>query len=173
MAPAGDASSSTELDAETCAALQWPTLLSAIGAFCTSSPGKARALALQPAPNLEAALANNRVVAEMLDLDRLGLAPSARAFPDVSGARERAERGGVASAAELWQVRELLELSAKLRVFARGKRESHPAISQAIDSPSELALLEEDLAHSLDPDGTVADRASPELARARQRVREL
>jgi DNA mismatch repair protein MutS2 len=162
-----------QLDAETCTALEWPMLLSALGSFCSSSSGKARALSLEPVAELEAARDRNRVVSEMLDLDRLGLAPPARAFPDVSEALERAARGGVASAPELWQVRELLELAAKLRVFARGQREGYPALSQAIDSPSELSGLEEDLAHSLEADGTVADRASPELARARKRAREL
>jgi DNA mismatch repair protein MutS2 len=173
-APESDSQASPlELDAETRAALEWPALLAAIGGFCTSSSGKARALALHPAADLETARARNQVVSEMLDLDRLGLAPPARAFPDVTEALGRAERGGMASAAELWQVRELLELSAKLRVFARGQRESHPALSLAVDSPSELDGLAEDLTHSLDPDGTVADRASPELARARKRAREL
>lgn len=166
-------SSSEELDPETCAALEWPALLLALGSFCTSPSGKARALALHPAASLESARARNQVVSEMLDLDRLGLAPTARAFPDPSQAIERAARGGVASAAELWQVRELLEVAVKLRVFAKAQRESHPALSQAVDSPPELAGLEEDLTHSLDPDGSVADRASPELARARKRTREL
>lgn len=169
----GDVSPGTRLDPETSSALQWQALLSAIAALCSSSAGQARARALEPAPNLELALARNRVVAEMLDLDRLGLAPPARAFADVSEALERAARGGVASAAELWQVRELLELSAKLRVFADGKRQSHPALSQALDSPAELTELEADLAHALAADGTLADRASPELARARKRVREM
>ncbi len=165
--------SPSELDTETRAALEWPALLTALGGFCTSSSGKARALALHPAASIDAAHARNQVVGEMLDLDRLGKAPTARAFPDVHEALERAARGGVASAAELWQVKELLEVAAKLRVFAKAQRESHPALSQAVDSPPELAGLEEDLTHSLDPDGSVADRASPDLARARKRTREL
>jgi DNA mismatch repair protein MutS2 len=173
-APENDlAASPPELDAETCAALEWPALLAAIGSFCTSASGKARALSLHPAAELEGARQRNQVVSEMLELDRLGNGPPARAFPDVSEPLERAARGGVASAGELWQVRELLELAAKLRVFARGQRESHPALSASVDSPPELAGLEEDLTHSLDPDGSVADRASPELARARKRAREL
>jgi DNA mismatch repair protein MutS2 len=163
----------TELDTETLAALEWPALLAALGSLCTSSSGKARALGLEPAADLETARARNRVAAEMLDLDRLGLAPTARAFPDVRQPLERAARGGIASAAELWQVRELLEVASKLRVFARAQRESHPAMAAAVDSPPELDGLEEDLTHALDADGTVADRASPELARARKRVREL
>jgi DNA mismatch repair protein MutS2 len=164
---------SPALDAETRAALEWPALLSALGALCTSAPGKARALALEPAANLETARARNQIVSELLDLDRLGLWPRARAFPDVSEAVERAARGAVASAAELWQLRELLEVAAKLRVFAKAQRESHAALSQAVDSPAQLSGLEEDLTHSLDPDGAVADRASPELSRARKRTREL
>lgn len=165
--------SPAELDAETCVALEWPALLAALGGGCTSASGKARALRLHPLPTRAAARERNQVVAEMLDLDRLGKAPIARAFPDVSPALERAARGGVASAAELWQVRELLEVAAKLRVFAKAQRESHPALCQVVDSPSELSGLEEDLSHALDPDGTVADRASPELARARKRARDL
>ena len=173
-APESDLQASlSELDAETRAALEWPALLSALGGFCTSSSGKARALALHPAATLDAARERNQVVGEMLVLDRLGKAPIARAFPDVFEALERAARGGVASAAELWQVRELLEVAAKLRVFAKAQRETHPAVCQAVDSPAELSGLEEDLTHSLDPDGSVADRASPELARARKRAREL
>ena len=161
------------LDAETRATLEWPALLAAVGSFCTSSSGKARALALHPASTLEAARARNQIVGEMLDLDRLGLAPPARSFPDVSEPLELAARGGVASAAELWQIRELLEVAAKLRVFARAQRESHTALADAVDSPTELSGLEEDLTHALEPDGTVADRASPDLARARKRTREL
>jgi DNA mismatch repair protein MutS2 len=161
------------LDAETRAALEWPALLSALGGLCTSAPGKARALALEPATDLEAARARNQIVSELLDLDRLGLWPQARAFPDVSAAVERAARGAVASAAELWQLRELLEVAAKLRVFAKAQREGHAALSRAVDSPDDLRGLEEDLAHSLDADGSVADRASPELSRARKRTREL
>lgn len=167
------AASPDELDVETRAALEWPALLAAIGSFCTSSAGKARALGLHPASSLEAALSRNHIVAEALDLDRLGLWPNARSFPDVSEGVARASRGGVASAQELWQVRELLELAAKLRGFARSQQATHPALSAAIDSPAELDGLEEDLSHSLEPDGSVADRASPELARARKRVREL
>ena len=161
------------LDPETVAALEWRELLAAIGGFCTSASGKARALALTPATELESARARNRVVREMLDLERLGLAPPARSFPDVAPPLERAARGGVASAAELWQVRELLEVAGKLRVFARGQREGHPALAAVVDSPAELDGLEEDLTHALEPDGTLADRASPELARARKRAREL
>ncbi len=162
-----------ELDAETRAALEWPALLAALGDFCTSAPGRSRALALLPAAELEVARARNRVVGELLDCDRLGLAPIARAFPDVSPALERAARGGVASAAELWQVRELLAVAADLRVFARGRRETHAALAATVDSPAELAGLEEDLSHALEPDGSVADRASPELSRARKRTREV
>ncbi|HYP91586.1 MAG TPA: endonuclease MutS2, partial [Polyangiaceae bacterium] len=162
-----------ELDTETLSALEWPDLLAALGSFCTSTLGKARALALRPAAELEAARERSRVVSELLDLDRLGLAPIARAFPDVSQPLERAARGGIASAAELWQIRELLEVASKLRVFAKAQRDSHPALAGAVDSPPELDGLEEDLVHALDADGTVADRASPELARARKRAREL
>lgn len=154
-------------------ALEWPALLAAIAGNCTSSSGKARALGLRPEPEIEAARARNRVVGELLDCDRLGLAPIARAFPDVAPALERAVKGGVASAAELWQVRELLAVAAHLRVFARGRRDTHPALSAAVDSPTELAGLEEELTQALEPDGTVADRASPALSRARKRSREL
>lgn len=162
-----------ELDRETRTALEWPPLLAAIAGFCTSSAGSARALALEPATDLEWARTRNCVVAEMLDCDRLGLAPVSRAFPDVTPALERAARGAVASAAELWQIRELLGAAAELRVFARGRKESHPALASTLDSPAELSGLEEDLAHALEPDGSVADRASPELSRARKRTREL
>ena len=173
VAPASEFETSPALDPETSAALEWPALLRAVGGLCTSAPGKARALALQPASDLRAARARNQIVSELLDLDRLGLWPQARAFPDVSDAVERVARGAVASAPELWQLRELLEVAAKLRVFARAQRESHAALSQAVDSPDDLRGLEEDLAHSLEPDGSVADRASPELGRARKRTREL
>jgi DNA mismatch repair protein MutS2 len=165
--------SGTELDPETRATLEWSQLLEAIGGMCLSAPGKARALALHPAGELEAARSRNQIVAEALELDRLGLSPPLRAFPDVTAALERASRGGVASAAELWQVRELLELAAQLRVFARGQRQRFAAFSTVIDSPPELSGLTEDLEHALEPDGSVADRASPELARARKRTREL
>jgi DNA mismatch repair protein MutS2 len=162
-----------ELDAETLEVLEWQPLLSAVAALCLSSAAKARATELRPAATLSEARERNRVLAEMLEVDRLGLAPQLRSFPDISGPLERAARGGVASPAELWQVRELLELAAELRVFARGQRDTHPALAAAVDSPASLEGLEADLTHALEPDGTLADRASPELARARKRAREL
>lgn len=162
-----------ELDAETVAALEWQPLLAALAGYCVSPSGRARALALRPETTLELARERNRVLAEMLDADRLGFTPPVRAFPDVCAALDRVTRGGVASAAELWQVRELLDLSAKLRGFARSQREARPTLAAALDSPATLEGLEQDLEHALDPDGTVADRASPELSRARKRAREL
>ncbi len=161
------------LDAETRAALEWPALLDAIAQLCTSAPGAARARQRAPKATLAEALAESAIVRQALDLDRLGSWPAARSFPDISEALARASRGGVASAEELWQVRELLELAGELQVLSRGQREARPELAAAIDSPTELAELEDDLTHALDPDGTVADRASPELTRARARVREL
>lgn len=162
-----------ELDAETAVVLEWQPLLAAIAEHCVSSAGKARVLALRPAATLGQARERGRVLAEMLDVDRLGLSPPLRSFPDISAPLERAARGGVASPAELWQVRELLELARELRTFARGRRDTHPALARAVDSPESLEGLEEDLTHALEPDGTLADRASPELAHARKRAREL
>ncbi len=168
-----DAALAAGLDPETELALEWSQLLAAIGGLCVSAPGKARALALLPAAELVAARLRNRVIAEALALDQLGLVLPIRAFPDVAAPLERACRGGVASAAELWQVRQLLELSEHLRVFARGQREHYAALAAAVDSPPELSGLADDLSHAIEPDGSVADRASPELARARKRTREL
>jgi len=162
-----------ELDAETRSALEWQLLLSALGSFCRSSAGKARALALRPLPTLDLARARNQLLSELLELDRLGISPPARAFASIKEAVGRISKGCIASAGELWQVRELLGLSTELRVFARGQREAYPSLSAALDSAAELSGLEEDLEHALEPDGSVADRASPELARARQRVRDL
>jgi DNA mismatch repair protein MutS2 len=168
-----DAALAAGLDPETELALEWSQLLAAIGGLCVSAPGKARALALLPAAELATARLRNQVIGEALALDQLGLVLPIRAFPDVAAPLERACRGGVASAAELWQVRQLLELCEHLRVFARGQREHYPALAAAIDSPPELSGLADDLSHAIEPDGSVADRASPELARARKRTREL
>jgi DNA mismatch repair protein MutS2 len=165
--------SSTTLDAETRAALEWDALLECLASSCTSSAGKLRALGIVPAPTLELARERNQVVAELLDADRLGLSPPLRSFPDVSEIVARTARGGVASAAELWQVRLLLELSAELRVFVRSQREAYPALCRLLETSPELDGLKDDLGHALEPDGSVADRASPELARARRQAREL
>jgi len=154
------------------AALEWPLLLERIAERCVSRAAAGHVRALLPAPTREEAARRLDRMRDALDLFNAGHPLPVREFPEIGELLDRVRASGVASGHELAALIRVLELAADLRAYAKKHELRAPHLSAAVTSDSALDRLRERLSFCIDHDGAVADRASPELGRARGKVRE-
>lgn len=153
--------------------LEFPELLSAIARRTVSELGRARILALRPAAQEDLARARVTLSGEVLLLGREGAKLPAYDVPDVTRTIERVRRGAIADGGELRDVRRALDAALEITGFTREHAEQAPNLARCLSVEQALSSVRDELQSSIDDDGTVADRASPELARARRQVTEL
>ena len=153
--------------------LEWPALLEHLSRLCLGPVAAARMRQLWPAPGLETARARMQLVAEATDLLGQGAPLPRSATPELGEPLSRLERGAVATALELRDLLKLLSAARDLRRHLAAHRETHPAIAAALATDPALDELRDELELCIEPDGRVADAASPELREARRRVVEL
>jgi len=152
--------------------LEWPLLLDRIAERCTSRAASVYVRALLPADALDEAQARLRRMHDALELFRAGHPLPVREFAELGELLERARGGGVASGAELWALIGVLSLAHDLRGYAKAHQALAPDLARAVSTDPALDRLRELLCKAIDAGGAVADRASPELSRARSKVRE-
>lgn len=81
--------------------------------------------------------------------------------------------GGIMEPSELLEIGDMLFSMRRLKLFFRDKAETYPIISELAGNLCALRELEDRIKDSIEPGGEVADKASPELRRLRQRTRDL
>jgi len=150
--------------------LEWPQLLAQLSSRCTSTEARARALVLAPAASLDEARARARRTAEALSLWNNADPIPYEGIPEVAEVLQRLARQADATAFELHAVRQMLRVASGVRRFGNARRSRCPALAAALASDPGLDRLLGILDHAIDPDGTLADRASTDLASARRRV---
>ncbi|HKO49863.1 MAG TPA: Smr/MutS family protein [Polyangiaceae bacterium] len=153
-------------------ALEWSLLLDRIAGRCTSRAASAYVRALLPADTRHEARQRLRRMHDSLELFKAGHPLPVREFPELGELFERVRADGVASGPELWALIGVLSLAHDLRVYAKTHRAIAPDLAAAISSEASLDRLRERLGVCIDEGGSVADRASPELSRARSKVRD-
>lgn len=152
--------------------LEWPQLLAHLAERCESTQARAVALAYAPSDTIADARVRVARTREAMRLDAIGEPIPQGPLPDVRECLARVEKGADASAYELHGVREMLRTAHTLRRFAHSHREVAPAVAEALESDPSLDKVLGVLDHAIDPDGSLADRASADLAQARRRVQE-
>jgi DNA mismatch repair protein MutS2 len=160
------------MDALTLRALEWPHLLDRIAAHAVSEIGGVRLRTTEPAESIEEARELARRAHDAVELDALGDALPLRAFPDVSEAVARAQKGGTLRGTDLAGVARVLAVAHDVRVFATERRERFAHLYGAVSSDPSLTPLGTALAKAIEPDGSLSDDASPELREARGRARD-
>jgi len=151
--------------------LEWERIASAVTSRCRSDGGKRRGLSFaQTREQTAALLTQTREV--------MGLLASGEAMPiddlrDVESHLMRIEREGVVEAAALRDVRVTLSSAQQLRSFLGSRRDRAPALWSICTIDPSLSDLEGVLEDAIDPDGTLSDRASPELRRLRSEISSL
>lgn len=153
--------------------LEWGALVERIAGRAVSEIGAARARALRPAETRVEARDRAALTRDALSLLRDGAPIPVSAVPDVAELLDRIERNGVASGPELRDLGRLLAAERALRAFMAQHEEEHPALAVRLATSASLDSLREEIVHAIDDEGSVLDRASPALGRARKRVAEL
>ncbi len=153
--------------AKTRADLEWDRLLEALAARCASPAGKALARALPFAPSRAAVLGALGEAQEAVDLDLAGDPLPAAGVPDIAHALDRARIGAALAHDDLRAVIACLAAARALRRFLQSRKSKAPRLDAACTIDPSLEDLELRLAGCFDPDGTLADRASPRLAELR------
>ncbi|MGC4068588.1 MAG: endonuclease MutS2 [Polyangiaceae bacterium] len=153
--------------------LDWALMLDRLAGFTSSDAGGRRLRELRPADTWEAAQASMARTSEVLSLSDEGTGLPVDAVPDLGDLLDRLERSVVATGTELRDLSRMLESGQKLRVFAQAQKLKRPHLAEHLFSNPALDKLLERLRNAIDADGSVADRASPALERARTKVKEL
>jgi DNA mismatch repair protein MutS2 len=128
---------------------------------------------LRAAATHEAARAQLRELDEATALLERGTPPLASDLRDVEEHLARLERQGALAAAALADLRSVLQAARELRLLLAKERERAPALFAACPIDPGLDRLEAQLRDALDPDGTLSDRASPELKALRTEIANL
>ena len=152
---------------KTLADLEWPAALAALAERCRTPHGRRLALALPFAQSADEARTWLRESEEATVLARADEPLPVPALPDVEEPIARVGASGVLIARELRDVGLVLGAARVLRQFLKSRRERAPALFDACTTDASLDDTERELAAAVDPDGTLADRASPELKRLR------
>ena len=165
------------------AALDFPSVLDRIAAEATSEPGRLSVRALSPVPDVPAITAELSRVADAVDLLGAGGEIDLAGVADMAAAIERASVGGILSGAELRRIADNeSKLESACAAIARGgppsaepraeRKASGPLLVLAKERASTTPLFRR-LLDALEPDGRVADAASPGLAKIRRQMRAL
>ncbi len=148
---------------KTRADLEWDRVLEALASRCASPAGKRVSRALPFATSRAQVLAVFGEVREAVALDLAGEPLPTADVPEVEPALDRARIGSVLANEELRGVVACLAAARALRRFLQSRRDRAPLLAAACAVDPSLDELERQLAACFDPDGSLADRASPRL----------
>jgi DNA mismatch repair protein MutS2 len=151
--------------------LEWERLVLAVLSRCRGASARRRGLTL--AENTEQAA---RLLAETSEA--MALLEASERFPlqdlrDVGAHLSLLERQGVLGAPALTDLLRTLTNARALRAFLGGHRGRAPRLHAVFSADPALDALERELGHALEPDGTLSDRASPELKSLRSEIANL
>jgi DNA mismatch repair protein MutS2 len=163
----------TSTHARTLEELGWPELLEALAARCRLPAGRARALSLPFLPDAPSAREGLARVGEARRLSEAAWSLPIGGVGDVAPHLDRAGKGGVLEPAALRECAGLVRALAR----TRGALEARAVETPRLWSIAEPIAVDERVAdrieRCIEPSGAIADRASPELAAARERSRGL
>lgn len=157
--------------------LEWDRLVAAVATRCrgplAARLGAADGEPLPLARSLEEARAWMAETEEALRARRDGEPIPLDGVRDVRGALARVVKLGVLDAPELWNVRTTLGAARVLRRYLSQRKPRFVRLFDRCALDPSLDGLEEEIAACIEPGGTIADHASPELRRLRSEVAAL
>ena len=159
--------------AKTRSDLEWDRLLGALSDRASSAAGKRLAKTLPFASTHESLLVALGEVKEAVDLNRLGEPLPSPDAPDVGQALERARIGASLSNEELRAVGQCLREASRMRRFLATRKNHIPLLLRACSTDPGLDDLEREIHKAFDPEGTIADKATPRLGELRNERRQM
>jgi DNA mismatch repair protein MutS2 len=151
--------------------LEWERVVAAVAARCRG-PLRER-LELWPHESYEDARVALTETAEALELDRLDDPLPLDGIREVRHALDRLERHGAVEGPALRAIASTLGAARVLRKYLSRRRDRAPALHASCSTDPLLDDLADELERAVEPDGTLADHASPELGRLRGEVNHL
>jgi DNA mismatch repair protein MutS2 len=153
--------------------LGWPLVLAALSERCRTPAGRRRAqdLPFQPtAADAREALAR---VGEARALSEAAVSLPLGGVGEVEPLVDRAARGGVLEPLALRECAALVRAGARTREALRHRAAEAPRLWAIAEALGESPSLADRIERAIEPSGTISERASPELAQARERARGL
>jgi DNA mismatch repair protein MutS2 len=158
------------------AALEWEPLLRLVAGFAASPAGRAGILALVPSTDAAWMAQQHALTGEMRLLleEQISIALGGLFDPTVLAAKARIPEAAL-EAAELQAVAKLARDLAAWQALLRepparlaGKLDGLVELSAALNQSQNLRALADSIERTIQPDGSIADDASPELKRIRR-----
>jgi DNA mismatch repair protein MutS2 len=157
--------------------LEFGRLREMVAGYATTAPGREWAMALEPSGALEWASGEQQRVSEALRLLRAGFSFDFHGLMDPGDWLDRARISG--AVLEVDELRALSALVGRFRAFQEWQQTFSEELREQIASLRELAMplaesrftgLMQALDGKFEADGSIADHASPELARIRRQM---
>jgi DNA mismatch repair protein MutS2 len=158
---------------ETLRELGWPQILAALAARCRLPAGRRAAEALPFLPDAAAVREALATVDEGRRLAEAGVALPLGGVVDVESHLDRAAKGGVLEPIALRECAALSRAAARTRHTLEDRAGELPRLWALGEPLSPTAALADRIERAIEPSGAISDRASPELAAARERGRGL
>lgn len=159
-------------DARTAQDLEWSRLLVHIATHCEGDSARARLLSREPKADALAAQECMRRTAESMAARGADEPPPCRAVPDVLPALQRLGKQATLSGTEFRDLSRVLALACDLDRWQSARAGRYPRLALVFAGDASLPRLQRAIDDAIDDDGSVADRASPELAAARRRAQD-
>ena len=162
------------MDDRTLQAIEFPRVLALLAPQCVSAPGREAAARLRPSAEPAAVRILQEEAGEALHLlgegARLPLAPFEDPAPWLEDIRTR---GGALEGERFLDILRMLAAAAEVARFLGERAGRLPRLGARMEGADLLAPLAAQIRRVLNEGGGVRDEASPELARARSRMRSV
>ncbi len=161
------------VDARAVDALEFPKIIERLARLCHTPQGRARAEDIRPTSDLEEARRRHAQTAEAHVLRRLKPNFALGSLPRVDAHLLAASRQAALPAGEILEVGAALRAARNVRNQVAPLSRELPLLSRIASRIADFTPLLRQIEHALDERGEVLDRASPELAHARQQGEHL
>lgn len=161
------------MNAHTLKVLEYDAIRQKLAAHCTTPLGAERARQMTPLTDIGTIRLRLQHTTEARRLIDLAEPMSLRGAQDVRSAVSLARAGGTLSPESLLSIADTLETARRLRLFLLAREDRCPALCVLARQLEPLPDVSGEIRRCLREDATVADTASAELARIRQRLRHL
>jgi len=161
------------MNAHTLRVLEYDAIRRKVMAYCTTPMGVERARQMTPRTDEEAIRLGLQQTSEARKLIDLAEELPLRGVQDVRSAASLTQAGGLLPPESLLSIADTIETARRLRSFLLAREEKCPALCVLARQLEPLPEVVNEVRRCLREDATVADNASAELARIRQRLRHL
>lgn len=141
----------------------------ALASRCGTPYARETAMAMVPSGSAQEVAGEQELTAEAKRLLEAGVGFEFSQLEDLGSALDALSEGGaILEPAELQNLGRHLRLARLLRTGLELRRDDYPLLWDTAQGLAQDRRLEDDIERSFEPDGTVSDRASPELHRIRR-----